>query len=138
MKGLSPEPQESALLEAGGYWPGDRLFAIENGPSGFDPAAPTHEPKIKFLMLMRNAALARLATRYDDASGELVIAHEGREAARGNLATQEGRAVIESFLAGFCAEEMRGPAPRARCAGRLSFHGFALRFRLADQPRQRG
>ncbi len=117
-EGLSPEPQESALVEAGGYWPGDRLFAIENGPSGFDPARPTHEPKIKFLMLMRNAALARLTTQFDDASGELVIRHEGREAARGDLQSIEGRAVIEAFLARFCADELRGrraflPRPQA-------------------------
>ncbi len=36
VKGLSPEALDSADLEAGGHFPGDRLFAIENGPSGFD------------------------------------------------------------------------------------------------------
>ncbi len=54
VKGLSPERLERATLERGAYFPGDRLFAIENGPSGFDPAEPRHQPKIKFLMLMRN------------------------------------------------------------------------------------
>ncbi len=35
------------------------MFAVENtGPSGFNPAAPEHQPKIKYLMLMRNEALA--------------------------------------------------------------------------------
>lgn len=73
VKGLSPERLTRADLEAGRYFPGDRMFAIENGPSGFDPARPEHKPKIVYLMLMRNEALARLSTRYDDASGELVI-----------------------------------------------------------------
>jgi len=87
VKGLSPERLDRADLTAGGYFPGDRLFAIENGLSGFDPAAPKHQPKIKFLMLMRDEALARLRTRYDDATGALVIADGGREAARGDLST---------------------------------------------------
>ena len=60
VKGLSPERLTSAQLEANSYFPGDRLFAIENGPSGFDPAAPVHQPKIKYLMLMRHEALATL------------------------------------------------------------------------------
>ena len=37
VKGLSPESVSRAVLERQGYFPGDRLFAIENGPSGFDP-----------------------------------------------------------------------------------------------------
>jgi hypothetical protein len=108
VKGLSPERLARVDLTAGAYFPGDRLFAIENGPSGFDPAAPRHQPKIKFLMLMRNGALARLSTRYDDASGELVIAHQGREEARGNLATTAGRAAIAAFFARHMAPDLRG------------------------------
>ncbi|MGF3022899.1 MOSC domain-containing protein [Methylobacterium aquaticum] len=109
VKGLSPEPLASASLEAGRYFPGDRLFAIENGPSGFDPAAPVHQPKIKYLMLMRNEALARLRTRYDDATGVLSIHDGDREAARGDLGTREGRLAIEAFFRRFVAKELRGP-----------------------------
>lgn len=108
VKGLSPEPLDAADLEAEGYFPGDRLFALENGPSGFDPAAPEHQPKIKFLMLMRNAALAGLRTRYEETSGVLTIVRDGREVARGDLRSPEGRAAIEDFLAGFLASEIRG------------------------------
>ncbi|MCC3244609.1 MOSC domain-containing protein [Methylocystis sp. WRRC1] len=109
VKGLSPEALEFADLDADGYFPGDRVFALENGPSGFDPAAPEHQPKVKFLMLMRNGALAGLATRYDHASGVLTIAREGREVARGDLRSAEGRAAIETFLTGFLGDEIRGP-----------------------------
>lgn len=109
VKGLSPEALETADLPTDGYFPCDRLFALENGPSGFDPAAPEHQPKIKFLMLMKNAALAGLATRYDAASGVLTIAQDGREAARGDLGTVEGRAEIEGFLADFLGpDDIRG------------------------------
>lgn len=108
IKGLSPQKLEFAELESNGYFPGDRLFALENGPSGFDAAAPVHQPKIKFLMLMRNARLASLETRYDDASGILTIASQGKEVAQGDLGSESGRAAIETFFDDFCADELRG------------------------------
>jgi uncharacterized protein len=110
VKGLSPEPLDRVRLNPGEFFPGDRLYAIENGPSGFDPAAPLHQPKIKFLMLARNARLAALTTRYDDKTTTLTIEHEGRIVASGELATEAGRAAIEGFVEAVCAGEMRGPA----------------------------
>jgi uncharacterized protein YcbX len=109
VKGLSPEPLPRAVLTEGAHFPGDRLFAVENGPSGFDPAAAEHLPKIKYLMLMRNARLAKLTTRYDDATGSLAIAQGGGTVASGDLGTPQGRAAIEAFLARYCADELRGP-----------------------------
>ena len=68
MKGLSPEPLAARRARGRARpCPGDRLYAIENGPSGFDPAAPRHQPKMRYLMLMRNERLATLRTRFDDA-----------------------------------------------------------------------
>lgn len=109
VKGLSPEKLDRATLKAGEYFPGDRLFAIENGPSGFDPAAPVHQPKTKYLMLMRDERLATLRTRYDDASGTLSIEHEGRSAVRADLATKEGRLAVEAFFRRFMPNDLRGP-----------------------------
>ena len=108
VKGLSPEPVQSASLSTGGFFPGDRLFAIENGPSGFDPAAPVHQPKIKYLMLMRNESLARLQTRYDDESRALVIRQDGRETLRADMTTQDGHAALTAFFEGFMPDELRG------------------------------
>ena len=109
MKGLSPERRACLDLARGDYVPGDRLYAIENGPSGFDPAEPRHQPKIKFLMLMRNEALARLTTRYLDDSATLVVESDGREAVRADLATPDGRLQIEAFMRRFVPKELRGP-----------------------------
>src|SRR5919112_1969012 len=109
VKGLSPETLSSVALTKGDYFPGDRLFAVENGPAGFDPASPEHQPKIKFLMLMRNESLARLRTRYLDETGTLVIEEGVREAARGALSTREGRLSIEVFFRRFMPGELRGP-----------------------------
>jgi uncharacterized protein len=124
VKGLSPEPLERTALAVCETLPADRLYAIENGPSGFDPAAPRHQPKQRYLMLMRNERLARLRTRFHDASHILTIEAEGREAARGDLRTPAGRAAIEHFFARFCADELRG-APRVLSAPGFSFSDVA-------------
>jgi hypothetical protein len=124
VKGLSPELLPRAALAASETIVGDRLYAIENGPSGFDPAAPRHQPKQRYLMLMKNERLAQLQSRYDDASHVLVIEHEGSEAARGDLRTPAGRKAIETFFAQFCAGDLRGP-PRILHAPRFSFSDVA-------------
>ena len=124
VKGLSPEPLERTELAVHETLPGDRLYAIENGPSGFDPAAPRHQPKQRYLMLMRNERLARLRTRFDHANHTLAIEAQGREAVRGDLRTPEGRAAIERFFAVFCADELRG-APKVLHAPGFSFSDVA-------------
>lgn len=108
VKGLSPERQTSAQLATGSYFPGDRLFAIENGPSGFDPADPVHQPKIRYLMLMRQEVLATLKTRFDDASGDLLIARDGVEVLRASTRTEEGRENLSAFFADFMPAALRG------------------------------
>lgn len=125
VKGLSPEPLERARLAAGQTVPGDRLYALENGPSAFDPAAPKHQPKMRYLMLMRNERLARLRTRFEQDSHVLTIEHEGRET-RGDLRTPEGRAVIEGFFTAFCQGELRGP-PKLLHAPDYSFSDVAAK-----------
>jgi uncharacterized protein YcbX len=109
VKGLSPQALTRTTLTAGETIPADRLYAIENGPTGFDPAAPAYFPKQRFLMLMRNERLATLLTSYDEASHTLTVRWQGHEAARGDLRTAEGRAAIERFFADYCAAELRGP-----------------------------
>lgn len=129
VKGLSAEPLDAADLPTGGYFPCDRLFALENGPSGFDPARPAHQPKIKFLMLMKNAALAGLSTRFDEASGVLTLSREGREVARGDLGRPEGRAAIETFLTDYLGgDEIRGPVRVLEAPGGHRFTDSASGF----------
>ncbi|MHB2169432.1 MOSC domain-containing protein [Alsobacter sp. R-9] len=120
VKGLSPQPLEAVTLTPGDPLPHDRRYAIENGPSPFDPATPSHLPKIHFLMLMRNGLLARLRTHFDPSTTTLTVEEGGREVARGDLSTPEGRAAVEAYLAGYCAADLRGP-PRILEAPGFSF-----------------
>jgi uncharacterized protein YcbX len=109
VKGLSAERLSMVELGMGATFPADRAYALENGPSGFDPSAPSWQPKIKFLCLMRNAKIAAVSTRYDDATGSLSVSQDGRELLNASLNDAEGRAKIESFFQKFMGAEARGP-----------------------------
>jgi uncharacterized protein YcbX len=124
VKGLSPESLQGVLLSAGHTLPADRRYAIENGASGFDPAAPAWRPKSSYLMLMRNERLAELQTHYDDESHRLTINWRGRLAAAGNLETLEGRAAIEAFFTANFTGELKGD-PKVISGGGHSFSDVA-------------
>jgi uncharacterized protein YcbX len=126
VKGLSPERLDAVRLAPGKTLPADRMYAIENGPSGFDPAAPAYLSKGCFLMLMRNERLAALETRYDDASHVLVVRGDNRELARGDLTTREGRLAIEAFFRRTMPAELRGP-PKVLAAPGHSFSDVAAK-----------
>ncbi|MEA2951513.1 MAG: uncharacterized protein QOJ96_1033 [Alphaproteobacteria bacterium] len=121
VKGLSAQALAQTRLSVGATLPADRLYAIENGPSGFDPSTPAYFPKQRFLMWMRNERLATLQSSFDEATHTLSICTNGAEAVRGNLRTAEGRVAIESFFAEFCANDLRGPPKVLSAPG----HSFA-------------
>lgn len=110
VKGLSPQPLARVALRPGQTLPADRLYAIENGPTGFDPENPAYFPKQRFLMLMRNERLAALQTDFDEVTHHLTIRQGGRVAAAGDLRSPQGRVTIERFFADYCRDELRGPA----------------------------
>lgn len=109
VKGFTPERLASAVLEAGACFPCDRLYAVEDGPSGFDPAAPAHISKMKFTVLAKIPAVARVRTAYDAASGVLSAKAQGRPDFAGDLRSAEGRAGFEAWLAAVLGEEASGP-----------------------------
>jgi len=124
VKGLTPEPLARATLTPGQTLPADRRYAIENGPSGFDPAAPKWMPKPHFLMLMRDEWLAGLRTHFDDASHVLTIRRNGAIAVQGNLETAEGRAAVENFFATAFAGQIKG-SPKVLSSEGHSFSDVA-------------
>jgi uncharacterized protein YcbX len=75
-------------------------------------------------MLMRNARLAELRTQFDAQSHTLIVRHDNREVARGDLRTADGRAAIERFFAAHCKSELRGP-PKVLHAPGHSFSDVA-------------
>ncbi|MXN65197.1 MOSC domain-containing protein [Stappia sp. GBMRC 2046] len=120
IKGFEGESLGAVVIRPDETLPFDRAYAIENGVSGFDPAAPKHFPKIAFLMRMKNAELAKLNIRFDEAGQHLEICEDGRRLASGALTTAEGRRSIEEFISARFADDLRG-APRILHADGHSF-----------------
>lgn len=125
VKGLSAEPLGAVDVEPGRQIAGDRAYAIENGPSGFDPEAPAKLPKTRFLCLMRNARLAALRTRFDEATRRLDVELGGAPAVSADLSSETGRADAEAFFASFMGEERRGPLKILPAPGRHTFSDTA-------------
>lgn len=101
VKGLSPERLACVDLSPGEGLPGDRVLALALADTPFDPAAPCHLPKTRFLMLMRHERLAALRTRLETEGGRrLVIRNRD-----GNLLLDQpvdepaGREAIAAFFA---------------------------------------
>ncbi|VAW13115.1 Flavodoxin reductases (ferredoxin-NADPH reductases) family 1 [hydrothermal vent metagenome] len=109
VKGLRGEALDKVKLTAGRTLPFDRAWAIENGPSGFDPASPGFLPKTKFLALVRDERLALLDIRFDEAAKMLVILRGGKPVVSGKLDEPTGRQVLEQFFASFMEADLRGP-----------------------------
>ncbi len=125
VKGLTPEHMTQVQLAAGEYFPGDRDYAIEVGPSGFDPENPKHISKQRFTVLARFPSLARIRTRLDDATGSFHLGDASGFGVEAKLSTEEGRASIERFLQAFLGEE----AP-----GRLRVLESPRGYRFMDHP----
>lgn len=109
VKGFTPEPLTQALLTAGACFPHDRMYAVEDGPSGFDPAAPTHISKQKFTVLAKIPAVAKVRTRFDDETRTLEASFEGRPPLRADLGEEEGRRAFAAWLADVLGPEVNGP-----------------------------
>lgn len=109
VKGFTPERLSHAELTAGGPFPCDRLYAVENGPSGFDLCAPGFIPKQKFTVLAAIPEVAKARTAYDEASATLTATAPGQPAFSGSLSQDSGRAAFATWLATLLGEEATGP-----------------------------
>jgi len=124
VKGLTAEALDSAEVETGGCIPWDRAFALAQGDSGFDPAAPAWRQKANFMCLMKNARIAALFSFFDPRSGMLAIRAPDGSAVVENALSAAGRERIGAFLAAYLGEEARGEPVFHHVAG----HSFC------DQP----
>jgi len=109
VKGFTPEPLSSVTLAPGQGFPFDRLWAVENGPSGFDAAAPAWVSKQKFTVLAAIPRVAAARTRFDEATGTLHVGAPGAPDLAARLDDAEGRAAFEAWLTDLLGDEVRGP-----------------------------
>jgi len=66
VKGFTPEAITEACLSEGAFFPFDRVYTFEVGPSGYQESDPIFLSKMKYAVLARFSAVARLKTRYDE------------------------------------------------------------------------
>jgi hypothetical protein len=109
VKGLSAEPLDRISIGVGEVIPFDRAYALENGPSNFNPNDPKWTTKNAFLMLMRHERLAQLHTSFDTETRVLTIREGNETLVAACLDTDEGKRAIEAFFSDFSAEDLRGP-----------------------------
>lgn len=126
VKGFTPEPLEAVELPTGGWCPGDRMFAIEDGPSGFDRAGPEHLPKQKFTVLMRTAEVAGVRTRWVDADRILHVAAAGHSDLAVAVDDAESRTAFEAWLTAVLGDAVSGPLRLVSAEG--------LDHRFMDHP----
>jgi uncharacterized protein YcbX len=85
------------------------MYAVEDGPSGFDPNAPQHISKQKFTVLARLPAVALIRTRYDEATGAMDAGFPGKAAIRAHLDREDGRQAFAQWLTEVLGDDLRGP-----------------------------
>jgi uncharacterized protein YcbX len=109
IKGFTAEKVKLAHLGAGQSFPCDRLFALEDGPSGFDPEAPGFIPKQRFAVLAKIAEVARARTHYDETRGVLHASADGQPEFEAALGDPGGRAAFEAWMTELLGEAAIGP-----------------------------
>lgn len=121
VKGLSGEKLPETSVLPGQTIAGDRMFALGRPGLVFDVATPVWMPKTNFLALVRDAQLAELTTRYDDASAILSVSHDGNNVMAADLSSADGRAALEAFFGSFMADEITGAPTLLKADG----HSFS-------------
>jgi uncharacterized protein YcbX len=125
VKGLTAEALETAEVKAGGCIPWDRAFALAQGDSGFDPAAPTWLRKTLFMCQARNAKIARLAAAFEPRDGTLTIRAPDGSFVAENALSAGGRARITAFLTGYLGDEARSTPEGSPAFHYVPGHAFS-------------
>ena len=125
VKAFTPERLGGVALTPGAFFPYDRLYAIEDGPSGFDPVTPAWLSKQKFTVLAKIAEVARIRTAYDEVTTVLTAVAPDRPRFAGALGEPAGRTAFGAWLAEGLGELASGPLRVVQAPG----------HRFTDHPR---
>jgi uncharacterized protein YcbX len=126
VKGFTPEPLAEVELTPERGFPFDRVYAVENGPSGFNPQTPAFVPKQKFTVLAALPQVAAVRTRLHEATGTLEATAPGMRDFAGDLSAAAGRAALAASLSEFLGEAAPGP---------LQVLAAPPSWRFTDHPR---
>ncbi len=97
------------------------MYALGRPGLQFDTKNPVWMPKTNFLALVRDARLAELETRYDDATSVLTISRDTESQLSTDLSQPAGRAALKTFFGTFLSDDISGPPTLLKADG----HSFS-------------
>jgi uncharacterized protein len=121
LKGFTPESLAAVELVPGEGLPHDRVWAVEHGPSGFDPGQPAYVSKFRFAVLAPMPSAARVRTRLDDATGRLHASIDGQGEIAVDLADPAEARRFEAWLTGVLGEAVEAPLRVVQAPGHRFF-----------------
>ena len=121
LKGFTPEPLTQVALRPGEGLPFDRCWAVEHGSSGFDPAAPAHISKFRFVALAPMPAAARVRTRLDEATGRLHASADGAAETSADLTDPADAARFAAWLTEVLGAAVEAPLKVTQAPGHRFF-----------------
>lgn len=119
VKGLSAEPRREVDLVVDHGMPGDRRFALARGDTQLASTYLPWRPKQWFVVLMRDAELARLRCSVDVVAQTVELQAPGRPPCRSSYATPVGREQLDAYVNEFLGDRPEGAAHWVE-AGELS------------------
>lgn len=136
LKGFTPERLERVDLIAGAGLPHDRRYVVEDGSSGFDPAAPSHISKMRFAVLAKIPEVACVRTRYDEAVGVLHAEAPGAPPIDAALHEEAGREAFATWLSSILGDKASGALRVLEAPGEHRFYdawkGYVSLINLAS------
>ncbi len=99
VKSLAGEALDRVALAPGRGIVNDRRYAFVPAAAGAPPPVPGWRPKASCVALVRYTGPARLAARYDDASGVLTLSAAANEIGRGRPENDADRVRLEAAAA---------------------------------------
>ena len=98
IKGLSGENLEKITLEKDQVLPGDREFALSRSNVMYDQNNPVYLRKTNFLALVKEERLAKLDTKFDPKTKEILIKLNNQTVVNEILLEEENISKVETFF----------------------------------------
>lgn len=116
LKSFGEEALGAVTLAAGQSFPGDRIWAVAHGSSGWDPDERAWVSRGNFVAQAHVPELARITVSSDPEAGRITLSHPLCEETTLTPDTAEGAAALTAWIAPLAEARRPGPYTLARLA----------------------